>query len=358
MRTPRFASASSGRAAATLAVALAWRLLLVQLLGGCAAASDPAGPAERRPDFGTYKDVTVQRAPGSAALLTILPGAPTPVVRALPARQPSVSWAFATGECDRETWGGAPATDFAATNVPAFVAAGRHYIVSTGGQAGQFSCGSDDAFERFLARYASPMLEGIDFDIEGTQTEAQVDAIVSRVAAARARHPALRWSFTIATLGGERPNALAPIGDTVMGALRRHGLLGAGVEDVRVNLMTMDYGTADAASCIVGADGRCDMGRSAIHAAERLHADWGVPWSRIELTPMIGGNDSPGQAFEVKDVAPVAAFVRERGLAGVRFWSLDRDVDCPPGPASNACNTVGNAGTFGFANRFLDALGY
>jgi hypothetical protein len=338
---------------------------VLELDAGCATTAQdtspaiapaPAGasPAPGRPAFGTYKDVTVHQAPGSAALLVNMDGTPAPAVRAMPPAQPSVTWAFATGECGSETWGGAAPAAIAAANVAAFVAAGKRYVVSTGGQAGTFTCGSDDAFERFLGRYASTSLEGVDFDIEGSQTADAVDQLVQRVKAAHARHPALHWSFTLATLGGDRAQSLAPVGVTTMEAIRRHGLADVAI----VNLMVMDYGPPEPANCVVGTNGRCDMGRSAVHAAERLHADWGVPYARIALTPMIGGNDALDETFTLRDVDTVAAFVRAQGLAGVRFWSMDRDTDCPPGPASNACNTVGNAGPWGYTKRFLAQLGY
>ncbi len=324
------------------------------------AGAGPSRPASfaspSRPAFGTYKDVTVHRADGSAALLTALDGPPTPVVRAMPAAQTTLTWAFATGECGAETWGGATAADFAAANVPMFTAARKHYIVSTGGEAGRFTCATDAGFDRFLARYESPWLDGVDFDIEAGQTPQMIDDLVARVARARDAHPRLRWSFTLATLGGTRAQSLGDPGVTTMKALRAHGL----ADDPRIviNLMVMDYGPADPVSCVVGADQQCDMGASAVKAAERLHDDWGVPWARIELTPMIGGNDSPGNTFTVRDVDTVSAFVRAKGLAGVRFWSLDRDTDCPPAAASNVCNTVGGVGNWGYATRFLAALGY
>jgi chitinase len=52
----------------------------------------------------------------------------------------------------------------------------------------------------------------------------------------------------------------------------------------------MDYGEAIPRNCVVSA-GVCDMGRSAIHAARNVHVRYGLPMSRIELTPMIGVND-------------------------------------------------------------------
>lgn len=324
------------------------------LLAACAStpAVPPPSPAAPLPAFGSYKDVTLERSPGDPLLRVAHGGAPQPLLAVLPAAQRSVSWAFATGTCGDETWGGVPAPAFAAANVPAFVAAGRRFVVSTGGQGGTFTCASDDGFDRFLSHYRSPALEGVDFDIEAGQSAEDVDRLVALSARAVARHPGLRVSFTIATLGGDRAQALAPIGVTVMAALRRHRF-----DAAIVNLMVMDYGPPEPANCVLGPTGRCDMGRSAVRAAQRLHDDWGVDWSRIELTPMIGGNDSVDETFTLQDVDTVTAFARARGLAGLRFWSIDRDTDCPPGPASNRCNTVGGAGTWGYTRRFLAGLG-
>jgi hypothetical protein len=97
------------------------------------------------------------------------------------------------------------------------------------------------------------------------------------------------------------------------------------------------------------------MGQSALQAAYNLHDHWGVPWSGIELTPMIGGNDTAGEQFTLADADTVAHFATANGLAGVHYWSYDRDVDCPPGAASPICNSIGNAGTHGYLKRFLAA---
>ena len=80
--------------------------------------------------------------------------------------------------------------------------------------------------------------------------------------------------------------------------------------------------------------GVCDMGESAIQAAYNLRDHFGVPLSNIELTPMIGGNDVQSEQFTLDDVDVATGFAIEEGLAGVHYWSYDRDVDCSPGPAS------------------------
>ena len=101
------------------------------------------------------------------------------------------------------------------------------------------------------------------------------------------------------------------------------------------------------------------MSASAIAAAESLHSHWGVPYSSIELelTPMIGSNDSPGNTFTLADAATVAAYAKSKGLGGIHFWSLDRDRDCAPNAAAaSVCNTYGAAGTLGFTKKFVSGL--
>ena len=45
-----------------------------------------------------------------------------------------------------------------------------------------------------------------------------------------------------------------------------------------------------------------------------------MPWSIIESA-----------TSRKPDVNTVATYVIQNKLAGVHFWSYDRDVDCPPG---------------------------
>jgi Glycosyl hydrolases family 2, sugar binding domain len=123
------------------------------------------------------------------------------------------------------------------------------------------------------------------------------------------------------------------------------------------------YLRAGANDLVVGAfdptdgSGKCDMGQSVVQAAINLHNYHGVPYNRIELTPMIGGNDTQDESFTVGDVTTLANFVKQNGLAGVHYRSLDRDNDCAPGFASPTCNSYGQAGNWGFTNRFIADLG-
>ena len=116
----------------------------------------------------------------------------------------------------------------------------------------------------------------------------------------------------------------------------------------------MDYGSPSAGVCVV-AGGACDMGQSALQAAYNLHDKWGVPYPNIELTPMIGQNDASSEKFTLADAHTVAHFAVAQGLAGVHYWSYDRDVDCAAGSASPTCNSMGSgySGAHGFLKTFL-----
>jgi chitinase len=303
--------------------------------------------------FSPYKDITVSMNWNTNVISTAVTGTLSPLLTVTPAKLQMVTWAFATGECGSETWGGLAPAAVASANVQTFVSAGKKYVLSTGGAAGSFTCGTDAGFETFVNRYASSSLAGVDFDIEAGQSQATVDALVARVKASQPKHPGLRWSFTIATEGGNTSQALGSAGIMVMNSIQA-----AGLSNYLVNLMTMDYGSAIASNCTLGSNGKCDMAQSAIQAAIDLHTYYGTPYTQIELTPMIGGNDATDEIFTTANITTLSNWAKTNKIAGVHFWSLDRDNDCAPGYASATCNSYGSAGTWGFTNGFLSALGY
>jgi hypothetical protein len=344
-------------------------LLGSMLLAGCASRSDqvshgahaadnrgPLGPA--RFVYSPYKHIPLALDPRTRTISTAARGAATPIVVAgrstLPSGIDALTLAFATGECGSESWDGMTPADWVEANLPAFDRAGIDYIISTGGEAGTFTCASDAGMEAFIARYSSPRLVGLDFDIERGQPEEVVTSLVQRIAAAHRRHPGLRISFTLATWAAD-DGSLAGLnadGERVMRAIRK-----AELEDFYINLMVMNYGDAVPGNCVVSG-GVCNMGRSAIQAARNLNARYGVPFRRIELTPMLGVNDVVANVFTLEDARTLGHFVRDNVLAGVHFWSLDRDAPCPAGVSgvSSACSGLADVPAFGFSAAFRDAL--
>ena len=302
---------------------------------------------------GPYKDLTIALDRDTHVITTRVSGVAQPITAVLPPGS-TLSWAFAIGECGSETLGGLDAQKIADANLAAFNRAGVDYIVSTGGEGGLFTCGSDAGMAAFIARYASPHLVGIDFDIEARQTPEIVDALVRRAVAAQRKHPGLRFSFTLPTLAaadGSRAG-LNEQGRSVLQAIRSHGLT-----RYTINLMVMDYGPPASANCVVAND-VCDMGASAIQAAENLHAAQGVPFEQIALTAMIGVNDVAANDFTLADAARVARYTRERGLAGLHFWALDRDTPCPRPPqgASATCSGIESVPALAYLQAFERGL--
>jgi len=261
---------------------------------------------------------------------TAVTGTIIPVTQAMTGGDTTLTWAFATGECGSENWAGMVATTFAATNVPLFTNAGKKYIVSTGGAAGTFTCGSDSGFSTFINRYKSGNMIGVDFDIEGGQSQAIIDSLIQRVKNAQGSNPGMRFSFTIATLaqnngtstatdlGAGSPDSFNATGDLILTRIKALGLT-----NYYINLMVMDYGTGTGVCVMSG--GTCEMGQSAVQAAMNLHGHWGVPYNHIELTPMIGTNDVAANVFSTANAGTMDAFVKSNGLGGVHHWSFDRD---------------------------------
>jgi len=283
--------------------------------------------------FSPYKDVTVSTNWNTDAMQSVASGTTLPITSAMPVKNKILTWAFATGACGSENWGGMVASTFAGANVQAFVTVGKQYIVSTGGAAGSFTCTSDAGFDTFVNLYNSSSMIGVDFDIEDGQSQSDINNLVARVQAAQVKYPNLRFSFTIATLatsqsgssvavnmGASSPNPLGSMGIMVMQAIQS-----AGLKNYYVNLMTMDYGGASAANCVLSG-GACEMGQSAIQAAMDFHGYYNIPYSQIELTPMSGANDTGGETFTIADTDTLSAWAKANGIAGLHFWSFDRDT--------------------------------
>ena len=311
--------------------------------------------------FSPYKDVTINMNWNTDQMQSAVEGTAIPVVGSgglvsqyVP-RLPAITVAFATGTCGSETWGGVSGASWAAENVPQLQNAGLNYVVSTGGAAGTFSCASAAGLESFIARYASPHLVGIDFDIEGGQSQSDIQNLVSAAAGAQSQYPNLQFSFTLATLAASDGSygGVNSLGNEVVQAV-----LGSGLSNYVINLMTMDFGSASSGVCVV-VSGSCEMAQSAIQAVTNLEHTYGIPAGKIAVTPMIGLNDNTAETFTAADVDTLTAYAAGNGLAGLHFWSLDRDTPCATTTtyASPTCNSVSGTTALEYTDRFLSDLG-
>ncbi|MGD0558389.1 MAG: carbohydrate-binding protein [Streptosporangiaceae bacterium] len=309
--------------------------------------------------FSPYKDVTINMNWNTYEMQSAVEGSDLPVVGSgslvseyIP-KLPAITLAFATGECGSETWGGVSGADWAAENVPQLQAADLDYVVSTGGADGTFTCDSTAGMEAFIATYASPNLVGIDFDIEGGQTESEIQSLVDAAAGAQSEYPNLQFSFTLATLGASDGSygGVNSLGNEVVEAV-----LGSGLSNYVINLMTMDYGSASSSVCVV-VSGSCEMAQSAIQAVENLEYTYGIPASKIAVTPMIGMNNTTTETFTIADVNTLTTYAIDNGLAGLHFWSLDRDTPCSDDYASPTCNSISSTTPLEYTDQFLSDLG-
>ena len=309
--------------------------------------------------FSPYKDVTINMNWNTYQMQSAASGSVRPVVGSgslvsqyIP-KLPALTLAFATGACGSETWGGVSGANFAAENVPQLHTANLNYVVSTGGAAGTFTCASTAGMESFIARYASPNLVGIDFDIEGGQSQSDISNLVAASAGAQAQYPKLQFSFTLATLGASDGSygGVNSLGNEVVQAVK-----GSSLKNYVINLMTMDFGSASSSVCVV-TSGSCEMAQSSIQAVKNLEHTYGIPASKIAVTPMIGMNDATSEIFTTADVSTLTSYAVSNGLAGLHYWSLDRDTPCSYTYASPTCDSVSSTTPLGYTNKFLSALG-
>jgi GH18 family chitinase len=72
---------------------------------------------------------------------------------------------------------------------------------------------------------------------------------------------------------------------------------------------------------------------------------------------MIGMNNTTTETFTPADVDTLTAYAAGNGLAGLHFWSLDRDTPCADTYASPTCNSVSGTTALEYTDRFLSDLG-
>jgi len=132
---------------------------------------------------------------------------------------------------------------------------------------------------------------------------------------------------------------------------------GSSLNHYVINLMTMDYGSASSSVCVVSA-GSCQMAQSAIQAVKNLEHTYGIPADKIAVTPMIGMNDATSEIFTVADVNTLSSYVVSNSLAGLHFWSLDRDTPCSDTYASPTCNSIPSTTALQYTKQFMSDTGH
>ncbi|GIF20402.1 chitinase [Actinoplanes tereljensis] len=202
-----------------------------------------------------------------------------------------------------------------------------------------------DAYRQLIKRYD---VETLDLDIEGTAV-ADTASLERRAAALKTLQAAQSldvWLTLPVTPDGLTADGIDAVATTLSGGVSLRG----------VNVMTMDFNTADAAPNML------DLTTSALEATHKqltdLYLRLGVKltspqvWSRIGATPMIGQNDIDAERFTVADAEGLATFAVDKGLGRVSMWSLNRDSACK----STFTNVVVHANTCSGVSQ--DALAF
>src|SRR6201999_1437707 len=118
-------------------------------------------------------------------------------------------------------------------------------------------------------------LVGIDFDIEGGQSAADIQNLVNSAAGAQAQYPNVQFSFTLATLAASDGSfgGVNSLGNEVVQAV-----LASSLKNYAINLMPLAFGRASAGVCVV-VSGSCEMAQSPIQAVKNLEHAYGIPAS-------------------------------------------------------------------------------
>jgi chitinase len=201
-------------------------------------------------------------------------------------------------------------------------AAGGDVAVSFGGWSGRKlgkACASPaalaGAYQTVIGDYA---LKAIDIDIEHTElsSAATRKKVAQALAIVQARDPALEISITMPTEPtGPGRSEQSLIADAA----------GAGLHPTAWTVMPFDFGMPEA-----------NMGRTSIEAVAGLARDLAAAYGlspaealrHCGISSMNGHTDEPDETVSGEDLAAMLAFAREKHLARLTFWSVNRDRAC------------------------------
>ncbi len=253
----------------------------------------------------------------------------------------------ARGSC-AITWNGDPATPVAwstyGSDIARIRAAGGDVIPSFGGYSADHdgteiadSCTSvaaiAAAYEKVLTTYAVTRLD-LDTEDRSLNNNAGIDrrnrAIEMVEDWAARKHRLVQFVYTLPT----NTSGLDPTGVHVL----QNAVAHRARIDI-VNIMTFDY--YDSMPHEMAKDTKTAAG----HLLTTLHALYPrktshALWEMMGITEMIGIDDfGPPEVFTLADARNVKAWARDRGIAELSFWALERDDGgCPGVAGSDSCS--------------------
>lgn len=254
----------------------------------------------------------------------------------------SLHLAFITGQAGcKGTWAGYPVENSAnGYGVPVFKelkARGVQLNVALGGLSGQYLAQMCDSEQALVAAYQEIIdaykPDRLDFDVENAlqMDNAKLQRMMSAIKTIKANNQNIPISFTLPVL----PEGLvAGVGHNVIVQAQI-----AGLKNYGVNIMAMDYGNYYNQKTM--GEYAIDALKATFNQLKALYPNQSdeLLWSRLEVTPMIGLNDTIPQNFGLADVDTLKAFAHEKGLRMLSIWSLTRDKSCNYTYASPLCSS-------------------
>jgi len=226
--------------------------------------------------------------------------------------------------------------------------AGGDVIISFGGASGTelaLGCSTvsslQAAYQSVINKYSvnSSTPVRLDFDIEGgaTTDQTSINRRNQALVALKNANPGLVISYTLPVL----PTGLVASGVNILNSVKS-----AGLNLNVVNIMAMDYGSAN--------DNGGQMGLSAQQAASNTHNQVVAAGlsATIGVTPMIGINDVNTEIFQLGDAQGLLNFANANSyITRLSMWSVARDNgSCPnQGFASPTCSGISQS-NWAFAN--------
>jgi hypothetical protein len=256
----------------------------------------------------------------------------------------TIAFVLSGGGCNASTEVQAHRAD-----IQAYVAAGGHVKASFGGATGtylEYACASAGELAAALGRFVDDTgITDLDFDLEQGARSSTPALNAMRGAALKQlqdqKH--VRIAFTL---------PVAPSGLVADGLDIVRAAVSAGVDIAVVNGMTMDYGN--------GTDLGTTPSRSVDGLAQQLRdllpsLDLDQAYRRVGATAMIGKNDDD-ETLSLDNAATLVAYARQKQLALVSFWAVQRDQPCAPGATVDLCSRV-NTAVFQFSAIFAGVTG-
>jgi chitinase len=248
----------------------------------------------------------------------------------------SLTMAFVTAAGCKASWFNAydPTTAWQLAEVKKIRSGGGDVKISFGGASGIDLAQACTSVSSLTAQYNAVVkaysLKYVDMDIEGAAV-ADPTSVTRRsqaLAAAQKTNSGLKVSLTLPVL----PSGLTSDGVNVLTAAKK-----AGVSVDLVNIMAMDYGSADK-----------DMGAAAVSAAKatekQVKSVFGVSdtaaWKMIGITPMLGQNDSAGETFTLANAKALVAFAKQQHIGMLSFWEEGRDANACTGALYKCTNVA------------------